>query len=97
MLGSAGLGVPCPPATAAQAIGYREAFDALDGRIDRAAAMERTVVRTRQYAKRQRTWFRHQADVRWVDAGGGRTVAEIAADVYALLKTYGGYDPIGLR
>lgn len=40
------------------AIGYREAGALLDGRLTAAEAVERTVIRTRQYAKRQRTFFR---------------------------------------
>ncbi len=42
----------------AQGIGYREAGLVLDGVLDMAAAVEQTVIRTRQYAKRQRTYFR---------------------------------------
>jgi len=54
-------------ATARQAIGYREAFDCLDGRIGLDEAMEQTVVRTRQLARRQMTWFRRQARVEWIE------------------------------
>lgn len=45
-------------AVVAQGIGYCEAGQVLDGVLDTAAAVERTVIRTRQYAKRQRTYFR---------------------------------------
>ncbi len=38
-------------------IGYREAGQLLDGELSLPEAVERTVVRTRQYAKRQRTYF----------------------------------------
>lgn len=44
--------------TAGQAIGYAEIMDHLDGSLTRAQAIERTIVRTRQFAKRQETWFR---------------------------------------
>ena len=47
-------------APAWKATGYRTIRDLVDGRVDRATALERVVVETRQYAKRQRTWFRHQ-------------------------------------
>jgi tRNA dimethylallyltransferase len=40
------------------AIGYREAWDLLDGRIDRAAYLAANVGRNVAYARRQRTWFR---------------------------------------
>jgi tRNA dimethylallyltransferase len=45
---------------ALKAIGYDEALGLLRGRHSRAEAEERTNRRTRQLAKRQRTWFRHQ-------------------------------------
>ena len=59
-----------PDAPAWQASGYATWREHLDGRLSFAAARERVVVLTRQYAKRQRTWFRHQlagADVLRLD------------------------------
>jgi tRNA dimethylallyltransferase len=47
-------------APAWNACGYARIRDALRGRGSRADAVERTIIETRQYAKRQRTWFRHQ-------------------------------------
>jgi tRNA dimethylallyltransferase len=47
-------------APAWQASGYGAVRDLVEGRLSRAAARERVIVETRQYAKRQRTWFRHQ-------------------------------------
>jgi tRNA dimethylallyltransferase len=43
---------------ARQALGYKELFDYLDGRCDLEAAAERIRTRSRNYAKRQVTWFR---------------------------------------
>ena len=43
------------------AIGYQEAFDLLDGRIDRAGFMAVNVARNVAFARRQRTWFRSDA------------------------------------
>ncbi len=57
-------------APAWQSTGYDAWLDHLGGRLSFAAARERVVVATRQYAKRQRTWFRHQlagADVLRLD------------------------------
>ena len=57
-------------APAWQACGYREILDHLGGGRDLAATRTAILIATRQYAKRQRTWFRHQlagADVRRVD------------------------------
>lgn len=49
-------------APAWHAAGYRWVRALLNGEIDRTAAVARIVIDTRQYAKRQRTWFRHQLD-----------------------------------
>jgi len=81
---------------AAQAIGYREAWDLLDGRCSPADAIERTALRTRQYAKRQMTWWRRQADVVWVEAGGGRSLADIAAEICEHAERHGGIALHGL-
>jgi tRNA dimethylallyltransferase len=47
-----------PAHQSAKAIGARELIAHLDGRLELDAAIEAAVVQTRQYAKRQRTWFR---------------------------------------
>ena len=44
--------------TARQILGWREITALLDGDIDRATCGERLTIATRQYAKRQLTWFR---------------------------------------
>ena len=49
-------------APAWNATGYGALRDVVEGRATLDAARERVVVETRQYAKRQRTWFRHQLD-----------------------------------
>ncbi len=46
--------------TAHQAIGYRAIGEYLAGKIDRGKLLESIVTSTSQYARRQRTWFRHQ-------------------------------------
>lgn len=67
--------------TALQAIGYSEAFSVLSGEMCEADAIERTIIRTRQLAKRQMTWFRNQLNVRWVDVVEGQSVSDIAGAV----------------
>ena len=49
-------------APAWNACGYREIRALVEGRCTEAAAREAILVSTRQYAKRQRTWFRNQLD-----------------------------------
>ncbi|MBN2359716.1 MAG: tRNA (adenosine(37)-N6)-dimethylallyltransferase MiaA [Deltaproteobacteria bacterium] len=46
-------------------IGYREALRLADGELDLPAAIAATAARTRQYAKRQRTWLRREPVDRW--------------------------------
>ncbi len=48
-----------------RAIGYAEAFAMLDGTLAEADAERVIVTRTLRYAKRQRTWFRHQVAASW--------------------------------
>jgi tRNA dimethylallyltransferase len=52
-----------------RAIGYRQAVAVIEGRMTREAAEEDTITATLQYAKRQRTWFRHQVDGVWCTSG----------------------------
>jgi tRNA dimethylallyltransferase len=47
------------------AIGYKQAVAVVEGRLPPAAAQAEIVRQTMRYAKRQMTWFRHQADVHW--------------------------------
>lgn len=49
-----------PDAPAWKASGYTVIRDHVEGRLDLSSARERIIIETRQYAKRQRTWFRHQ-------------------------------------
>ena len=48
-------------------IGYREARQLLQGELSEPEAMNHTSKRTRQFAKRQRTWFRRQHQPLWLD------------------------------
>lgn len=75
------------PGTAAQAIGYREALAVLDGECTVEAAVEAVTVRTRRYAKRQRTWFRNQMASVWVD-GSGEDVLDETARVWQELGPF---------
>lgn len=50
---------------ALQTVGYREFFDYFDGRISYDEAVELIKRNSRRYAKRQLTWFRRDAQIRW--------------------------------
>ena len=49
-----------PNAPAWKASGYRVVRELAEGSVSLSSARERIIIETRQYAKRQRTWFRHQ-------------------------------------
>jgi tRNA dimethylallyltransferase len=49
-------------------VGYKELFSCLDGDIDLGRAIELIKQHTRNYAKRQLTWFRKDPDMHWFDA-----------------------------
>jgi tRNA dimethylallyltransferase len=49
---------------AKQALGYREVFDYLDGKVDRIETITRIQTRSRQFARRQLTWFRNLSGCR---------------------------------
>jgi len=49
-------------------LGYREMKQYLAGEISLSEAKALTIVHTRQFAKRQRTWFRAYPDIEWFDA-----------------------------
>ena len=49
-------------------LGYAEIKQYLNGDIPLAKAIELTITHTRQFAKRQRTWFRSYPEIEWFDA-----------------------------
>ena len=76
--------------TAGAGIGYAEALAALRGEISVEEAVARTALRTRRLAKKQRTWWRHQARVEWVCGPADETdVARAARDVSELWRKHG--------
>jgi tRNA dimethylallyltransferase len=62
-------GVP-PEAKPFESLGYKQALQILQGRITVQQALESTQMETRRYAKRQRTWFRKEQGVHWIEGFG---------------------------
>jgi tRNA dimethylallyltransferase len=62
-----------PTLPAFSAIGYREAWAVLDGTLDREGAIAEDARRNAAFAKRQRTWFRAESGITWLDAAGEPT------------------------
>jgi tRNA dimethylallyltransferase len=72
--------------TSAQALGYKETLEYLDGDLSKDEAIENIIVRTRQFAVRQERWFRRDPRVRWIDVEND-PVAEVAPLVIAALES----------
>ncbi|MDF2946066.1 MAG: miaA [Bacillales bacterium] len=60
-----------PDSQAAKAIGYKEFFPYFNNDIDRTTAIELVKKNSRNYAKRQMTWFRNKMPVEWFDVSQG--------------------------
>ncbi|MFH1149918.1 MAG: tRNA (adenosine(37)-N6)-dimethylallyltransferase MiaA [Actinomycetota bacterium] len=68
--------------TAGEALGYRQLLEYLEGATSRHEAVERIKRRTRNYAKRQLTWFRADPRIRWFEVETvGRDASEVAGAV----------------
>ena len=50
-----------------QTVGYRELFDYLEGKTELNSAVDLIKQNTRRYAKRQLTWFRRDAEIKWFE------------------------------
>lgn len=59
-------------------VGYKEVFDFLDGKVSQEEMVTLIKRNTRRFAKRQLTWFRADKRIRWVKAGAGGNVGELA-------------------
>ena len=80
---------PVWSATAAQAIGYAEVYALLDGTLSMRDTLQKIATRTRQLAKRQETWFRHQASVHWLDIADDDPAERVAERVLASWRQHG--------
>ncbi len=73
--------------TAAQAVGYKEAMEHLDGRMSMEEAVERIRIRTRRFARHQETWFRGMTECRMVDLDEDFEVGRTVERLIDLAKT----------
>lgn len=67
-----------------EALGYRNAIQVLEGRLDEETAIRLTQRDTRRYAKRQLTWFRREPEVVWMACTGEDS--QVREQVAALLR-----------
>jgi tRNA dimethylallyltransferase len=85
-----------PGAAAVKTVGYREWFPGFEGAGSAAQAVADIQRHTRQYAKRQLTWFRAQPDIHWLPAsapGGPGAVARGALEALQKLLDLRGIRP----
>ncbi|MBD2663097.1 tRNA dimethylallyltransferase [Richelia sinica FACHB-800] len=66
-------------------LGYQEIKQYLGGEITLTTAQELTVLHTRQFAKRQRTWFRAYPQIEWYDADDADLLAKIGERIHEFI------------
>ncbi|WP_396027536.1 tRNA (adenosine(37)-N6)-dimethylallyltransferase MiaA [Actinoplanes sp. TBRC 11911] len=65
--------------TASRALGYQQAIAQIDGEMTAAEAMASTVQGTRRFVRRQRSWFRRDPAIVWLDGASDTLVADALA------------------
>lgn len=66
---------------ALQTVGYKEAFEFLDGKYNSARMVELIKQNSRRYAKRQLTWFRRDERIRWFDISSEAELPRLACRI----------------
>jgi tRNA dimethylallyltransferase len=69
--------------TASRALGYAQVLAQLDGELGAEEARERTVTATRRFVRRQRSWFRRDPAVTWMDAARPDLLDAVTAGIAA--------------
>jgi tRNA dimethylallyltransferase len=64
-----------------QAIGYRQVVEHLRGEHSLAETIEQVKIRTRQFAKRQLTWFRRQLAPEWIELKPDESLETVVANL----------------
>jgi tRNA dimethylallyltransferase len=72
--------------TAMQALGYRQVVEHLRDERSLPETIELIKLRTRQFAKRQMTWFRGQLKPDWIDVAPGETAADVTSRIARALR-----------
>lgn len=73
--------------TSLQAIGYKEMIDYLSGTTSIEESIETIKIRTRQYAKRQITWFKADHRIQWIDVYE-KSASQIADEIITDLESF---------
>jgi len=78
--------LPYKNLNALQTVGYTEIFDHLEGKITLEKAIELVKQNTRQYAKRQLTWFRKDKEIKWFSPGQVEEIIQYIKDFHGSPK-----------
>ncbi len=75
--------LPYKNLNALQTVGYKELFGYFDGSLTMAGAIERIKINTRQYAKRQMTWFKKDTEIKWFSPyQAAEIIKKVAENIY---------------
>ena len=72
--------------TAIQALGYAEVLRHADGELDREECVLEIALRTRQFARRQRTWYRKFPEIRWLVGSPEEDLERLTAEAARALR-----------
>ena len=72
--------------TAMQALGYRQVIEHLRGERSLRETIELVKIKTRQFAKRQMTWFRRQLQANWISVNATDTAAALAKQIMVIVR-----------
>ncbi|MEJ5919675.1 MULTISPECIES: tRNA (adenosine(37)-N6)-dimethylallyltransferase MiaA [unclassified Corynebacterium] len=67
--------------TASRAIGYAQVLAYFDGEYSLDDAVDRTITGTRRYVRRQKSWFKRDPRVQWLDTNAEKSVRDQAMEV----------------
>ncbi len=71
-----------------RAVGYRQVWEYLQGKMDKAQMIERGITVTRQFAKRQMTWLRREEDALWLATEDDNQLQQAVEHLRLVLDQY---------
>jgi tRNA dimethylallyltransferase len=81
-----------PRLTSLQGLGYKEIIEHLQGLCTLEAAMENIKRGTRRFAKRQLTWFKRDARIRWWDISPWGSQKDVLTNIIDCISRWGSCD-----
>jgi tRNA dimethylallyltransferase len=76
-----------------QSLGYKQAVSVIENRMDIKQAIQECQTKTRQYAKRQITWFRRESDIHWLTGFGDES--RIQKEALEITRKFLSHSPNG--